>query len=192
MNRTHLTDNQLIELSLAGIDRTSEPHLAECERCDARIAALTSMLSDVDVSLTAEVDEAFPPERLARQQERILQQIEHEGRPARVIAFPAAESVPVRVHRRPTRRWVAAAGAIAASFVVGILADHLTYELSRSRPVTTHLAVRTGDQHAPVRTVAASLSDDELLGQIEAAVGSTGPASLRALDAMTPRAWDDR
>ncbi|HEY1303062.1 MAG TPA: hypothetical protein VGF24_05915 [Vicinamibacterales bacterium] len=192
MNRTHLTDNQLIELSLAGIDRTSEPHLAECKHCDARIAALTSMLSDVDGSLTAEVDEAFPPERLARQQAQILQQIEHEGRPARVIAFPAAQSVPVRVHRRRSRRWVAAAGAIAASFVVGILADHLTYELSRSRPVATHLAVRTGDQHAPVRTVAASLSDDELLGQIEAAVGSTGPASLRALDAMTPRAWDDR
>jgi hypothetical protein len=41
------------------------------------------------------------------------------------------------------------------------------------------------------RTVVASLSDDELLGQIELAVGSAGPAALRPLDALTPRAWDD-
>jgi len=193
MNRTHLSEDQLIELSLAGTDAAREPHLAECERCGSRVAELTSMLNDVDVALTAEVDQAFPTERLARQHARILQQIELEGKPARVIAFPAASAVPVRLHRRPTRRWVAAAGAIAASFVVGILTDHLTYDLPRSRPVaTTHLAVRSVDQKAPVRTVAASLSDDELLGQIEAAVGSSGPASLRALDAMTPRAWDDR
>jgi hypothetical protein len=29
-----------------------------------------------------------------------------------------------------------------------------------------------------------------LLGQIEAAVDSSGPAALRPLDALTPRAWD--
>jgi hypothetical protein len=52
--------------------------------------------------------------------------------------------------------------------------------------------MRANDQHVPIGTVAASLSDDELLGQIEAAVGSTGPAALRALDAVTPRAWDVR
>jgi hypothetical protein len=42
------------------------------------------------------------------------------------------------------------------------------------------------------RTAAASISmsDDEFLGQVEAAVGSTGPAALRPLDALTPRAWD--
>jgi len=42
------------------------------------------------------------------------------------------------------------------------------------------------------RTVAASISmsDDEFLGQVKAAVGSTGPAALRPLDALTPRAWD--
>jgi hypothetical protein len=44
---------------------------------------------------------------------------------------------------------------------------------------------------AGTRTVAASLTDDELLGQIEAAVDSAGPAALRPLDALTPRAWDD-
>jgi anti-sigma factor RsiW len=193
MNRTHLSDARLIELTLAGGDCASEPHLAECERCESRAATLIAMMDEVDASLASQVDEAFPPERLARQQARILQQLEHEGRPARVIAFPAASAVPVPLHRRTAPRWVAAAGAIAASFVVGILTDHLTYDLPRSRPVaTTHLAVRSVDQNAPVRTVAASLSDDELLGQIEAAVGSSGPASLRALDAMTPRAWDDR
>ena len=42
------------------------------------------------------------------------------------------------------------------------------------------------------RTVVASLSDDELLGQIELAVDSPGPAVLAPLDALTPRAWDVR
>jgi hypothetical protein len=81
---------------------------------------------------------------------------------------------------------------VAAAFVVGILAGHLTQNLPGAPSAPTQLAMRATDPHAPIRTVAASLSDDELLGQIEAAVGSTGPAALRALDAVTPRAWDVR
>jgi hypothetical protein len=51
------------------------------------------------------------------------------------------------------------------------------------------MAARTVDAVA-ARTVVASLSDDELLGQIELAVDSPGPAVLAPLDALTPRAWD--
>ena len=192
MNRTHLSDERLIELSIAGGDGTKEAHLGECTRCESRFAELVSMMTDVGTVLVAEADAAFPPERLAKQQARILQHIEIDGRPARIIAFPAAHVSPIRTHRRPARRWIAAAGAIAASFVVGILADHLTHDLPGARTATPRLAVRTADQNPSVRTMAASMSDDELLGQIEAAVGSTGPAALRALDAATPRAWDDR
>jgi hypothetical protein len=193
MNRTHLSDDRLIELSLVS-DGSGfhEPHLAECARCESRLVTLVAMMSDVNVALDAEVDQAFPPERLARQHARILQHLDQEGRPARVIAFPASYAAPVRVHRRPSRRWAAAAGAVAAAFVVGIVAGHLTHDLPGARSIPTPRAVRSAEQNTPIRTVAASLSDDELLGQIEAAVGSSGPTALQALDAVTPRAWDDR
>jgi hypothetical protein len=38
----------------------------------------------------------------------------------------------------------------------------------------------------------ANASDDELLGQVELAASGVGPALLRPLDALTPRAWDVR
>ncbi len=37
-----------------------------------------------------------------------------------------------------------------------------------------------------------SASDDEFFGQVELAFGSAGPAALRSLDALTPRASDVR
>ena len=191
MNRTHLSDDRLIELCVAG--GSSEPHLAKCDRCMSRLAVLATTLDDVNLSMRAEADKAFPADRLARQQARILQRIELEGRPARVIAFPAMYTPAARFVRRPSRGWIAAAGAVAASFVVGILADHLTHGFPTVRSVAPqHVVARASDQSAPIRTVAASVSDDEFLGQVEAAAGSTGPTALRALDAMTPRAWDVR
>jgi hypothetical protein len=193
MNRTHLSDERLIEVSLGDVPQLDEPHLAECERCESRRAALVAFMQDVNTAMAADADRAFPPERLARQHARILQQIEQDGRPARVIAFPLAPAVPMRMPRRQSRRWVAAAGAVAAAFIVGILAGHLTRDFSAPTTIPAQrLAVRNTEQAAPIRTVAAAVSDDELLGQIEAAVGSTGPAALRALDAVTPRAWDVR
>jgi hypothetical protein len=159
----------------------------------SRLAVLATTLDDVNLSMRAEADKAFPADRLARQQARILQRIELEGRPARVIAFPAMYTPAARFVRRPSRGWIAAAGAVAASFVVGILADHLTHGFPTVRSVAPQRVVaRASDQSAPIRTVAASVSDDEFLGQVEAAAGSTGPTALRALDAMTPRAWDVR
>jgi hypothetical protein len=191
MNRTHLSDDRLIELCVAG--GSSEPHLAKCDRCMSRLAVLATTLDDVNLSMRADADKAFPADRLARQQARILQRIELEGRPARVIAFPAMYTPAARFVRRPSRRWIAAAGAVAASFVVGILADQLTHGFPTVRSVATpRVVARASDQSVPIRTVAASVSDDEFLGQVEAAAGSTGPTALRALDAMTPRAWDVR
>jgi anti-sigma factor RsiW len=191
MNVSHLSDERLIELCLATTATQSvEPHLAECAHCDARMSTLAAMLDESAEALTAAADQAFPPERLARQHARILQQIEQEGRPARVIAFPAAHQQPLRLSRRPILRWIAAAGDGAAAFVVGVLADHLTHDGAVAPP---RIATRSVDAGTPIRTVAAaSMSDDELLGQIEAAVGSTGPAALRPIDAVTPRAWDVR
>jgi hypothetical protein len=192
MKRAHLSDDRLIEICLADpLVPIDEPHLRNCERCERRRLVLASTLGDVTERVMSEVDAAFPAERLTRQHARIMQQVDHLGRPARVIAFPVGRTQePARPSVRRTRRWVAATGAVAVAFLVGIFTEHLAHQLPAGRRVETRLASRATD--TPVtRTVVASMSDDELLGQIELAVGSAGPAALRPLDALTPRAWDD-
>ena len=60
---------------------------------------------------TAEADAAFSDERLAKQRARILQRLEQEGRPGRVITFPAAHTQRPPLRARPGMRWVAGAAA---------------------------------------------------------------------------------
>ena len=199
MNRAHLSDDRLIEICLAEVfSPVDEPHLQTCERCESRRAELASTLADVSTRVVNEADAAFPADRLARQHARILQQIDHLGRPARVIAFPAGHAPePARPAVRRTRRWIAATG-VAAAFLVGIYTEHFAHQFPLGRS-EVRMASRAADSAAQraaalragaVRTVVASVSDDEFLGQIELAVGSTGPAVLAPLDALTPRAWD--
>jgi hypothetical protein len=195
MKRAHLSDDRLIEICLADpFAPVDEPHLRNCERCERRRLVLASTLGDVTASVISEADAAFPPDRLARQHARIMQQVDHLGRPARVIAFPVGRTQePARPSVRRTRRWIAATGAVAVAFIVGVFTEHLAHQLPAGRVPQARMASRASRAtDTPVaRTVAASMSDDELLGQIELAVGSSGPAALRPLDALTPRAWDD-
>lgn len=193
MNHGHLSDDRLIELCLEGTMAPSEvQHLAACAACDVRRAEFTSVLSDVTASAIEEADAAFPAERLARQQARILSRIDHDGRPGRVIAFPASRTPePVSLRSRPTTRWVAAAAA--AGLVVGLLAGHLTHDL----PVGVHPAVRPQIARQQIagtsmREASVAITDDEFLGQVEQAIDSSGPAALRPIDALTPRAWEVR
>ena len=192
MRRAHLSDDRLIEICLADpLAPIDEPHLHDCERCARRRAELSSTLGDVAARVIEEADDAFTTERLARQHARIMQEVDHLGRPARVIAFPAGHTHEyVRPAARHVRRWIAAAGAVAVAFLVGVFTEHLVHQLPVGgvRPETR---IARSTDAVVARTVAASLSDDELLGQIEAAVDSAGPAALRPLDALTPRAWDD-
>ncbi len=195
MNRAHLSDDRLIEICLAdSFSPVDEPHLRTCERCESRRMELASTLADVSTQVIDEADAAFPTDRLARQHARILQQLDHLGRPARVIAFPAGHAAEAaRPTMRRSRRWIAATGAVAAAFLVGIYTEHFAHQFPLGR-TEVRMASRATDAAAlrasAVRTVVASVSDDEFLGQIELAVGSTGPAVLAPLDALTPRAWD--
>jgi hypothetical protein len=192
MKRAHLSDDRLIEICLADpLAPIDEPHLRRCERCASRRSELAATLSDVSARVTAEADSAFPDAKLARQHARIMQQVDHLGRPARVIAFPAAHRQDsVRPAARRVRRWIAATGAVAVAFLVGVFTEHLAHQLPPAGRPETRIASRRPDVRV-TRTAVASMSDDEqLLGQIEAAVGRAGPAALRPLDALTPRAWD--
>jgi hypothetical protein len=181
----HLSDDQLIELCLEGA-----PHpVAECASCEARRADLAALLDEVSAAAHLEADAAFPADRLARQQARILQRLEQDGRPGRLISFPGhpQDLSPTRV--RPGTRWIAAAAV--AAFVIGLLAGHLAHDMpaaTNSVPV-----VRAIDTAPPttLRAVATTFSEDEFLVQIDLAADSPGPGTaLRALHDVTPRAWE--
>jgi hypothetical protein len=190
MSHPHLSDDRLIEICFdLEVTASDQTHLRECDACRSRRSNLADTLEDVGTTMTQEADAAFPAERLGRQRARIMQRVDQDGRPGRVIAFPAGytqESVPRRI--RPAR-WGTVAAAVAASFLVGLLAEHLAHDIPGSRqsiPGTRTLA------SVPSTQARANVSDDELLGQVELAVSGVGPAVLRPLDALTPRAWDVR
>ena len=202
MKVNHLSDDRLIELCM--IDATSateQQHLSACARCDARRVRLQRLLEDASETATAAADAAFPPERLARQQARILAHLQHEGRPARVIAFPAGHSQhdPIVSRTHAGSRWIAAAAV--AGLVVGAIAGRFGHDYSFGRPGGARVIVaRTAEQPelratgttATIREVSASISEDELLNQIEIAIDGPAAAALQPIDDLTPRAWDVR
>jgi len=184
--KSHLTDDRLIELCLDGAP-VGDAHVAHCPACQERCTALTSLLGEVDAVAAAEADRQFPAERLARQQSRILQRVEQDGRPGRLISFPAGQPhVPLLARSRPASRWVAAAAV--AGLVVGLVTGQLL-PVGQSAGSSPRMVANEAGAEIALRAVSTSLSDDEFLGQVEAA-GSAGPAALRPLDAMTPRAWE--
>lgn len=184
----HLSDDRLIALAVGEPSSPADGiHVRSCEACASRCADLVALLDETAAGSAAGADAAFPAERLARQHARIMQRVDADGRPAKIIAFPAGPPASVSPGSwRPTSRWIAAA-ALAGLFV-GVLADQV---LTR-RPVrqTRPNASSRAAVQPVLQPVAVSVSDDEFLGQIEAAVASGGPMVLRPLDAMTPLAWD--
>jgi hypothetical protein len=183
----HLSDDRLIEICVAGSSHPAEgAHLAGCPACGDRRLSIVHILQELDEAATADADAAFPPDRLQRQQARIVQRIEQDGRPGRLIAFPVNPPA-IMTRTRPHVRWAAAAAA--AAFFIGLVAGHLVHELpsSDARPVVGVVGNET--DAAPLRAVSTTyFSEDEFLGQVELAAGRNGPAALRPLDDMTPRA----
>jgi hypothetical protein len=189
--RTHLSDDRLVEVCLVAPTASEAAHLGGCEHCTARRSRLERLLRDIADAAAHEADAVFPPEKLATQQARILQRIEQDGRPARVITFPAAgapEAAPL-LRTRPTRRWVAAAAA--AGLAIGLLAGHLAHDFpafgrpSAVRPAPTRSAATTVPP-AALRTVA-TISDEQFLGEMETVLAGPSLAVLRPLDDLTPR-----
>jgi hypothetical protein len=188
MSHPHLSDDRLIEICFNfEVTSTDRTHLQTCAACEARRSNLAGTLDDVGAVMTQQADGAFPAERLARQRARILQRVEQDGRPGRVIAFPAGHTHETPQRLRPAR-WATVAAAVAASFVIGLLAEHLAHDIPGTRQ---SMPSARAQAILPSPQVRAS-SDDELLGQLELAASGVGPAALRPLDVMTPRAWDVR
>jgi hypothetical protein len=186
----HVSDERLVDVC---VDRTATPaedaHFAHCAGCADRRARLELLLRETVAAAAAEGDAAFSEDRLATQRTRILQRIDQDGRPARVIAFPAASALDPRPLRaRPAARWIA--GAAAAGLAIGLLAGHLAHDLPTfGRPDRAALVRRTAQpagQPSLRVVVNASLSDEEFLGEIADAVH--GPTrALRLLNDLTPQ-----
>lgn len=191
MNEPHLSDDRLIELCVSGGAVPAEgAHLAACTRCELRRASVVQILEELDEAATVEADAAFPPDKLARQESRILQRIDQDGRPGRVIAFPASEAPSRPLRSRPHLRWAAAVAA--AAFLVGVVTGLVAHDIPSRAERSTPQFVASDAEATTLRAVSTTFSEDEFLGQVEQAAGRSGPAALRPLDAMTPRAWDVR
>lgn len=191
MNDLHLSDDRLIEICVSATAAPSErEHLAACTKCEVRRASVVQILQELDEAATVEADAAFPTDRLERQQARIFHRIEADGRPGRLITFPAGSAPRTSLLRsRPHVRWAAAAAA--AAFVMGLLTGHLVHELPH-RSEAAAIETPTDEGGTTPRAVPTTFSEDEFLGQVELAAGRTGPVALRPLDRMTPLAWEVR
>jgi hypothetical protein len=187
----HISDDRLIDICAGGTAIPGErAHLSACMRCGARRTEVVGILTELDAAATQEAGIAFPEARLERQHARILQRVDHDGRPAQVVAFPSSYvAARTPMSSRPHMRWAAAVAA--AAFIAGVLTGQWSHDFTRSSvPAPTHIiANETGE--TPLRAVSTTFSEEEFLGQVEVAA-SRGPAALRPLDAMTPRAWEVR
>ena len=179
----HLSEERLVAVAVASPATAREDvHLAHCAGCADRLARLAALLRDVSAVAADEADAAFPPARLASQRARILSRVGRITQPAAVLEFPA----PTVLRALRPRRWLGAAASAAAGLLLGVAAGQAV------RPATppTSAAVETPAEvrGAPVvRPAAITISDDDLLLQIETAGRRPQPATLRSLDALTPR-----
>jgi hypothetical protein len=194
MSHRHLTEEQLIAAGSTGI---VPPETVGCGVCRARHESHAQMLDEVSDTVTLAADAAFPPERLARQRARILARIERYGQMARIVTFPSSHS-----HRgptlrpRPLRRWVAAAAA--AGLFVGLVTGLTVRDIpslhvsafTRLAPSTALPPGQGGSGLLALRASTDNVDDDELLKEIELAVASSGPNALRAIEDVTPVAWE--
>jgi len=151
----HLADECLFDCYLAAragerLDPPSAEHLADCPGCAARYDELTGLMSELREVGDAEIDRVFSAEDLQRQRAQIARRIEHIGRSARVLPFPAAlaaSGTPTSGASRRLPRWVA--GAAAAGLVVGMAAG-LSFDGRRSpRPSDGSSVARLGRGTAP-------------------------------------------
>jgi hypothetical protein len=189
VRQNHLSDERIVELCLAeGHDLAGNEHLQACAACGARQTEVAALLEEISAAAVDEADAVFTPERLARQQARILQRIEQDGRPARVITFPGHVQDGPALRPKPAARWIAAAAA--AGLVIGLLAGHLAHDIPGRAAAPSAVALRPATPEPGLRAVATTFSEDEFLGQIELAADSPGGFALRSLHDATPRAWE--
>ncbi len=193
--RGHLSDDRLLSICLAEDQQMLSPdrhHLRGCAACARRLDIIAGTAGELGREITHWADEAFPPDRLARQRQQILRRLERLGQPARVLEFPHKPS-PTSSARGSSglvARWVTAAAAMGliVGIGAGVLFDHRTHVSTRASHPAPSVSSAIREVHPPVvERASPSLSDDEFLSAIEAALGESHAPELAALAAFTPR-----
>jgi len=204
----HLKDDHLLDCYVAehtgtAPDAWAADHLSECLDCEARYAELAGFMNGLRADADADVDAAFPPERLATQQQQILHRLEHAHRSARVLSFPAREvSAPSRSALMPAPRWLvaaAAAGLFIGVAVGGYLgpnrlgpAASTARTAAAVRPMTVQPQAAAPTAVRVSTTQAAAVDDEAFLTQLELALDRPQTRELAAFDALTPHVRDLR
>jgi hypothetical protein len=174
-------------------DRQLLAHVSSCETCAAQLADLTVQMETLREAAWQEADAAFDDTTLEAQRGKILARLANLGKAARVLRFPARmrdASMPVSPI---SRRWVSVAAA--AGLIIGLVAGQMLHfvpwesQLHRQSGQLQASTPRSQGGAVIVQSAAAvvSLSDDELLDEIDEAMELRRAPNLRALDAFTPR-----
>ncbi len=187
----HVDDERLIDAYFTAPE-VQASELATCPVCRDRYARLAQALDTSRTDALADADAAFPPERLAHQQEQILRRIDISSRPPRILRFPVSLRIAPTAERH-ARRWVAAAAA--AGLLIGVLVGQLMHLASRLE--APRASARLGAPLAQPALVAAPTAlqtqdatdadDDPFLVEVDAALVAPRARELRALDHFTPR-----
>lgn len=179
----HLSDLRLHDFLDAPHPGThDDAHLAACEACQARLAALAAFVRNVVTTDEAAFEKAFPPARIEASRERVLAAVD-QHRTARVVPFPGSVT-PAAPSLRARPRWMAAA---AAGLIVGLALGRWTHGGGPVRPMTASAPATQAAVQQTIRPAVYVPADDDLLNAIESA--SLGPvADVRSLHELTPLA----
>jgi hypothetical protein len=170
-------------------------HVASCNHCAGRLAALTSELDALRTTAWQEADAAFDDAALDTQRNKILDRLAHLGQVARVLRFPGRAREAAMPVSPMGRGWlsVAAAAGLLIGLVAGQLIHFVPWDTRLHRvasPSTQAIAAPSrGSAGAVLVHASANIAstDEELLDEIDEAMQLRRAASLRALDAFTPR-----
>jgi hypothetical protein len=190
MRRGHVSETDLAKALLTG----DQPrHLDRCDLCADRAAEMGRWLDEVKAVADAEVDAAFPAERLAAQHAQIMRRLEQGDEPARVLEFPRQSARIAReTHgRRVAPAWVGVAAA--AGLVVGMISGQMTarHEMPAATPETSASALDAPatPTASPAPATPASLSGPRHEGPslLDMDLEGYTPDTLRVFDEATPR-----
>jgi hypothetical protein len=193
MRRGHVSETDLAKALLTG----DQPrHLDRCDLCADRAAEMGRWLDEVKAVADAEVDAAFPAERVAAQHAQIMRRLEQADEPARVLEFPRQSARVAReTHgRRVAPAWVGVAAA--AGLVVGMISGQMTarHEQPAATPEATASALDVPAAPAAPTASTTPATPTSLSGPrhegpslLDMDLEGYTPDTLRVFDEATPR-----
>jgi hypothetical protein len=192
LRQGHVSEQAIIEAVMGG---ERPDHLNRCATCAERAFELGRWLEQTRGEALAEADAAFPPERLAIQQNQILRRIAQIEEPVRVIEFPRQHvAVPAGTAvRRVSPAWLGVAAA--AGLVVGVVGGHFSAHVEQPAAPASATAIPGpasdvgGDLAAggPQEALDAEQSATPARGLFDLDLDGAVPPWLQPLDENTPR-----